>query len=588
VALVVAIYLRFDMAPTNTYLSNTGLLLALALPLQLLLGSLQGLYFGRWSYGSFEEVASVFKSTAAVGVLLFGFNAPSRPVPLSVPVLAAVFALVLMAAARYAWRLIEERRKRPSDTTNRVVVFGAGEGGRQIVTSLLRDPSSRYLPVALIDDDPRKQHLRVRGVPVQGTREQLAEVAQSVDADTLLVAIPSGDATLVREVTEQASGVDLAVQVLPPVSELFDGPLSERDIRPPTMSDLLGRREIDTDLAAIAHYLAGKRVLVTGAGGSIGSELCRHVNRFGPAELVMLDRDESALHDVQLSITGRALLNDPSVVVCDIRDEDALNEVFATHRPEVVFHAAALKHLPLLEMYPAEALKTNVWGTLNVLDAATRHGVGRFVNISTDKAADATSVLGFTKRITERLTAGAHVVGDGVYLSVRFGNVLGSRGSVLTTFEEQIKAGGPVTVTHPEVMRYFMTVEEAAQLVIQAGAVGRGREVMVLDMGEPVRILDVAKRLIDLAEKPVEVVFTGLRPNEKLTENLFGQGEVDIRPHHPLISQVDVAPLSGGLVRAVSAAGESRSLVQQLLILSGADVTSIGFEDAPSALARLG
>jgi FlaA1/EpsC-like NDP-sugar epimerase len=260
---------------------------------------------------------------------------------------------------------------------------------------------------------------------------------------------------------------------------------------------------------------------------------------------------------VQLSIEGRAMLDSRLLVVCDIRDKAALAAVFDEHRPEVVFHAAALKHLPLLEMWPAEAVRTNVFGTQNLLDAAQRAGVTKFINISTDKAANPTSVLGYSKRVAERLTAAAGTDGEGTYLSVRFGNVLGSRGSVLTTFRQQVEAGGPVTVTDPEVTRYFMTVEEAVQLVIQAGAIGDNGEALVLDMGEPVRIADVARQLVAQAPRPVEIVYTGLRPGEKLHEDLFGTGEVDVRPRHPLISQVPVPALAIDEVSSVLVSGNA-------------------------------
>jgi FlaA1/EpsC-like NDP-sugar epimerase len=318
-------------------------------------------------------------------------------------------------------------------------------------------------------------------------------------------------------------------------------------------ADLLGRHEIHTDVESIAGYLTGKRVLVTGAGGSIGSELCHQIYRYAPATLVMLDHDESALHGVQLSIEGRAMLDSPNLVLVDIRDTDRMKDVFAFHRPEVVFHAAALKHLPLLERHPEEAIKTNVWGTLSLLHLAQGSGVERFVNISTDKAADPTSVLGYSKRITERLAAHVGREDSGTFLSVRFGNVLGSRGSVLETFRAQLDAGGPVTVTDSDVTRYFMTVEEAVQLVIQAGAIGQTGEVLVLDMGEPVRVADVAHRLASMCERPVEVVYTGLRPGEKLHEVLLGQGEIDARPNHPLISQIEVPPLEPAAAWALDA-----------------------------------
>jgi len=335
----------------------------------------------------------------------------------------------------------------------------------------------------------------------------------------------------------------MRVFVLPPVSELLGSPIGVADIRPLTESDLLGRREVRTDLAEIAGYLTGRCVLVTGAGGSIGSELCRQLIGFEPHTLVMLDRDESALHAVQLSIDGRAQLDTRDLVVCDIRDRRRVQEVFSEHRPDVVFHAAALKHLPLLEMHPGEAVKTNVLATQTLLEVARQYDVDRFVNISTDKAADPISVLGYSKRVAERLTAAAGRSTGRPYLSVRFGNVLGSRGSVLTTFKAQVTSGGPLTVTHPDVTRFFMTVEEAVQLVIQAGAVGGAGEALVLDMGEPVRIEQVAQRLIAQSDEAIEVVYTGLRPGEKLHESLFGRTEIGERRSHPLITHVDVPPL---------------------------------------------
>ena len=312
----------------------------------------------------------------------------------------------------------------------------------------------------------------------------------------------------------------------------------------------------------MSRRLAGQRVLVTGAGGSIGSELCRQLYRLRPAELIMLDRDESALHAVELALRGRALLDSEDAVLADIRDAGRVRQVFEQFRPQVVFHAAALKHLPLLERYPAEAVKTNVWGTQAVLDAAAACGVECFVNISTDKAADPVSVLGFTKRITERLTAQMAGQAGGTYLSVRFGNVLGSRGSVLTALSAQIAEGGPVTVTHPEVRRYFMSAAEAVQLVLQAAAIGRGGEALVLDMGHCVRIADLARRLTASACRDVEIVFTGLRPGEKLTEDLLGRGEPDYRPCHPLVMHVPVpglAPAQLGALDPQAGAGPLRA-----------------------------
>ncbi|XVU23137.1 polysaccharide biosynthesis protein [Actinoplanes sp. CA-054009] len=563
-ALLIATLLRHDGDLAEVDLTGLAVLAAVAAAVLAVAGSWSGLYTGRWQYGCFEEIAAVAKTLAVTTPVLFVLDTLlGRLVPRSAIIGAGLIALVLAAGVRYSVRLLRDQRLRPSPEHGvRVVVMGAGEGGAQAVRSMLRSPSSPYVPVALLDDDPAKRTLQIMGVPVAGTRRALAEVVRRYGAHSVLIAIPSAGPELIRELTDAAAPMNVDVKVVPPVVELFGRTVSVDDIRPVTHADLLGRREIGIDLAAVAGYLAGRRVLVTGAGGSIGSELCRQVARFRPERLVMLDRDESGLHAVQLSLDGRGLLDDRNLVVADIRDQERLDEVFAEHRPHVVFHAAALKHLPLLEMHPSEALKTNIVGTYQVLQTALRHGVERLVNISTDKAADPVSVLGYSKRITERLTAAA------AYSSVRFGNVLGSRGSVLTAFAAQVEAGGPITVTDPDVTRYFMTVQEAVRLVIQAGARKSPGEVLVLDMGEPVRIADVAKRLADAAERHVAIVYTGLRPGEKLEESLFGAGETDNRPHHPLISQVPVPPLDGSVLSLLDPAAPRPDLVAVLRWLS--------------------
>ena len=404
-------------------------------------------------------------------------------------------------------------------------------------------------PVGFLDDNPDTHRLSISGVPVLGGRDQLSQARTRTGATTLLIAIPSADSALISDISARARELSMEVKVLPAVQNLNERPLDTSDIRDLTDEDLLGRRKVVIDLQQISDYLVNRRVLVTGAGGSIGSELCRQLARFNPAELIMLDRDESALHEVQLSIHGRALLDTPQTVLADLRDEATINHIFDTRKPEVVFHAAALKHLPLLERYPLEAYQTNVLGTLTLLNAAQRTGVGVFVNISTDKAANPISVLGYSKRIAERVTAAVgQTAKSGKYMSVRFGNVLGSRGSVLMSFRDQIAKGGPLTVTHRGVTRYFMTISEAVQLVIQAGAIGSSGEALVLDMGTPVSIYDVAKQLVANSGKPVEIEIVGLRAGEKVHEELFGDGEIDTRPRHPLISHVPVLPVDLGLL----------------------------------------
>jgi FlaA1/EpsC-like NDP-sugar epimerase len=497
------------------------------------------LHLGRFVVGSVDEIKglAVAIGGASFVVLVANLLRTPPPLPRSVPLLGATVSFLLMLGIRLVIRTHREGAFRPRNGAP-TLVFGAGDAGDQLIHSMLSDPTSPYLPVGILDDDHHKRHVRLRGVRMRGGRDQIAQAIAATGAEVVVIALPSADSSLVRDVSQRAVAAGATVRVLPGLAELLGKRVGIRDVRDINIADLLGRRQIDTNVEAIANYLRGRRVLVTGAGGSIGSELCRQVINYGPEELIMLDRDESALHALQLSIHGAASLDLPEVVLADIRDSETLQRVFTRRRPEVVFHAAALKHVNMLEQYPDEGWKTNVLGTRNVLDAAVFTGVSHFINVSTDKAADPVNVLGKTKRMAELLTATYAQRVMGQYLSVRFGNVLGSRGSVLDTFAAQIVRGGPVTITHPDVTRYFMTIPEAVQLVIQAGAIGGRGEVLVLDMGEPVRIADVAGQLIAMEGQAIDIVYTGLHPGEKLHEKLFGAGEVDRRPIHPLISHV--------------------------------------------------
>ncbi|WP_232667271.1 polysaccharide biosynthesis protein [Pseudonocardia sp. TRM90224] len=517
----------------------------IAVPAQWAGGVLSGAYRGRHYPGSAEEAVTLALVAAGVAVVLTAVAvAAPLQLPRSVPFAAALVMIPLAVGARVLWVMAKEVRGRRARTPMRpVIVFGAGDAGRQLIRAMHADPRGSYRPVAVLDDDPALRHRKVAGIAVGGGRADIAEVAARTGAGRLVIAMPSADPSTVAEIAEAAAQAGLGVQVLPPLKELFKDWVGLSDLRDLDVTALLGRRPVDTDVSAIAGFLRGRKVLVTGAGGSIGSELCRQIDRFGPAELMMLDRDESALHAVQLSIKGRALLDTSDVVLADIRDIGALHDIFQLRQPDVVFHAAALKHLPMLEQYPEEAWKTNVLGTQNVLEAALGAGVDRFVNISTDKAADPISVLGRSKRVGERLVASVATSTGLPYMSVRFGNVLGSRGSVITTFAEQISSGKPLTITHPDVTRFFMTIPEAVELVVQAGGIGRPGEVLVLDMGAPVRIVDLAEQLMALAGQTCPIVYTGLRVGEKLHEDLFGAGEQDLRPLHPAISHVDVPAL---------------------------------------------
>ena len=567
IALVMRSYLQ--AAPDISKIVKDSLIRVLPMVsvVQAVTGYIVGIYRRRWRYGSFDEVKGLILSALITTIILWVIRFLDTSVdafPRSAIVAGGILGLFFTAASRYSWRLIREQLRRPSaQNSTKLLIYGAGEGGIQIVNTMLRNPSSQYLPVAFLDDNTKTHRLRISGVPVLGGRNEIAKVAQRTGASALLIAIPSADSTVVNEIVEIARNSKLNVKILPVVQSLDDRQVDAADIRDLTDEDLLGRRRVKIDLDEISQYLVNRRVLVTGAGGSIGSELCRQLVRFNPSEIIMLDRDESALHEVQLSIYGRALLDTPQTVLADLRDERAINEIFDSRKPQVVFHAAALKHLPLLERYPHEAYQTNVLGTATVLNAAQRTGVEVFVNISTDKAANPISVLGFSKKIAERLTADlASRTNQGKYISVRFGNVLGSRGSVLMSFRDQIAKGGPVTVTHRGVTRYFMTISEAVQLVVQAGAIGRTGEVLVLDMGKPVNIHDVAEQLVKNSGKPIKIEVVGLRVGEKVHEELFAEGETDERPRHPLISHVAAKPINQAILTKNPA--DSRELMIKL------------------------
>ena len=544
-ATAVVLGVRLDFTVSDIQWRSTLRYLVISMVMLVAVGYVTKFYRGRFRVGSFDEVTGLAAQFAVVGLttaLLFTMLDPT--LPRSIPVLVPPIALVSAAAGRWLFRTIRDRNGSPGDERlKRALVYGAGDAGYQLLSLLRAERNPEHVVVGLIDDNPAKRHLRLHGVPVVADRRTFISAAQELDADTVILAIPSASGAFVGKLQDEVDHSGLRFLTLPPVSEMIGGRVDLGSIRKVDITDVLGRHPIDTDLGDIADYLSGRRVLITGAGGSIGSELARQVHRFGPSRLVLLDRDESALHAVQLSLHGHGLLDDEDTVLNDIRDLEALDAVFAEHRPEIVFHAAALKHLPLLERFPDEGWKTNVEGTRNVLEAAHRHGVEHFVNISTDKAADATSVLGSTKRLAEQLTAWYADTTGRRYISVRFGNVLGSRGSMLQAFNAQIEQGGPLTVTHPDVTRYFMTIPEACELVVQAGAIGLPGDVLVLDMGTPVKILDVARRMIATSGKRIDITFTGLREGEKLHEVLFSNHEDPAPTKHPMVRSVAVPPV---------------------------------------------
>lgn len=544
-ATIVVIGARYDFTINDLQWRSAILYMAVSCALIASIGYTFKMYRGRYRVASFDEARGLSLLILTVAVLTFIIFVllDAAGLPRGIAVLVPPVALVASAGGRWFYRAWRSRTRDTDRRTKNVLIYGAGDAGHQLLRLIFTDANSDFRVVGFIDDHEAKRNLRLMGVPVLGSRLDFTRIANETSAETVILAITDASGEFIGEVQDLVEGAGLEFLALPPLTQMIGGRVNLADIRKVDIADVLGRRQVNTDLGAIADYLTGRRVLVTGAGGSIGSELARQVHKFGPAELILLDRDESALHAVQLAIYGKGLLDTPDVVLADIRDVDALRPIFEQHRPEIVFHTAALKHLPMLEQYPEEGWKTNVLGTLNLLTLAQEHKVKHFVNISTDKAADPTSVLGRTKRLAEQLTAWAAERADGNFMSVRFGNVLGSRGSMLHTFNAQIEGGGPITVTHPDITRYFMTIPEACELVIQAGAIGGPGEVLVLEMGSPIKILDVAKRMIAQSGKAIEIVFTGLRPGEKMHEDLFGEAEQGVPTVHPLISKVAVPPL---------------------------------------------
>ena len=568
-----ATWLRYDFHTGPAFTTGTLLVAVVAVAVHIAVGALAGPYAIGHSRGSFEEAADIARTVVFTTAVLAAWIFAVGPVfvPRSVPLLGGLVALSAMCTARFVLRSVRARQVSGRPGQKRVLIFGVGAAGRQLVRRMVHGTDTGFVPVALLDDDPTKRRLAVEGVRVRGTREDIGAVAEATGASALIIALPTADGALVRDLTRRATEAGLETLILPPLREIISGRSRSHDLRDVHLEDLLGRRPIALDTTAVADHLGGRRVLVTGAGGSIGSELAQQISRFGPAKLFLLDRDESGLQATQLALTGHGLLDDDMAVLADIRDLETLRGVFARTRPEIVFHAAALKHLPLLESFPLEAWKSNVVGTLNVLTAAAEVGVSTFVNISTDKAADPSSVLGCSKRVAERLTAGFARRHDGRYVSVRFGNVLGSRGSVVHLFTAQIARGGPITVTHPDIERFFMLIPEACQLVLEAGAMGPDGEAMVLDMGEQVKIVDVAKSLIGLSSnrRAIEIVFTGLRPGEKMSEELFAAGDDPQPTTNALITSVRVPRLDASGLGSREPADHEEARARMLALAEG-------------------
>lgn len=562
--------LRFDFQLDRVNITGMLLCAGIAVVVFLVCGPL-AIYRGRYFGGSTDQFAAIAGTVAlGVGLMWVGeFAFASRLlIPTSVPLSAGALFVVIKSLETWARRNLRQRTLSVTRGSRPALVVGAGEQGMVALDMIAQDPRSEYVAVGMLDDDPAKRHLRYNGIRVLGTTAEIADQVDRTGASVVVIATEELEPQDLQRIASDLDERPIELKVLPNLAEsdfrhqeadstAVSG-LRHRGFRDVALEDLIGRQPISTNLETISGEITDRVVLVTGAGGSIGSQLCRQVARFNPRRLVMTDRDESGLHATQLGLEGAALLTSEDLVLGDLRDTAFVDDLVGKAKPDIIFHAAALKHLTFLERFPEQAVQTNIGASLDLLDAAVDNDVSAFVHISTDKAAGATSVLGRTKFSIERAVATVAAETGRRYMSVRFGNVLGSRGSVLETFVAQVAAGDPVTVTDENVTRYFMTADEACELVLQAAAIGSPGETLVLDMGAPIRIDDLAKRVIALSGRSdVEVVYTGLRPGEKLTESLLSPGEPDDRPNHPLITQVSIRPIDVGALRTIVA--DSRS-----------------------------
>lgn len=512
-----------------------------------------GLFRGWWRYVSMSDLMQIVKANTVASlafVLYVVLVYRMANVPRSVLILDGIFCFLLMGGVRFATRAFRENYfpmfNDATQILKRILIVGAGDAGQMIAREVRSNRRLGFELVGYVDDDPRKRKVQFQGATVLGKLDALAKIVKREKVEEIVIAIPSATGGQIRSIVNQCRQLDVQFKILPGVGDLINGSVSVQQLRDVKLEDLLGREPISLDQVQISNYLQDKRVLVTGAGGSIGSEICRQIARFKPAKLILFENAETPLFLIEKELVE----NCPDIpivpIIGDVRNRSRVNVIFDDHMPEVVFHAAAYKHVPMMEANPAEAVNNNIQGTRLLADAADQFGVQNFVMVSTDKAVRPTNVMGASKRAAELYVQSLSQKSKTHFVTTRFGNVLGSNGSVIPTFKEQIKKGGPVTVTHPDVTRFFMTIPEATQLVLQAGSMGQGGEIYLFDMGEPVKIVSLAEELIRLSglqpHDDIEIVYTGLRPGEKLYEELLLADEGTLPTHHEKICVASSVP----------------------------------------------
>ncbi|HEY6007461.1 MAG TPA: nucleoside-diphosphate sugar epimerase/dehydratase [Geobacteraceae bacterium] len=554
---LLAFLLRFDLQLSPSLWQLFWLSLPVVLVVKPLVFLSFRFYRNLWRYASLRDALDIVRVVTTASLVAGVIFVPRHLFtffPRSILVIDWFLLLFLVLAGRVAWRLYREMSAGNDTGGTRALLFGAGEAGSKLLSEIRRQTGSPYHVVGFVDDDATKHGMLLNGVPILGGRGQLPALVKEYNISEIIIAVPSARGNVLRSIMENCRGLNVRCRTLPSLGDIIDGKISVSQIRDVDINDLLGRAPVILDEAGISRYLAGKKVLISGAAGSIGSEICRQVARFAPRTLILLDNAETPLFYVERELTARFPEMNIVAVLGDVRNAGKVELIFAEFAPDAVFHAAAYKHVPVMEQSPTEAVMNNIVGTRIMADAAHRFGARDFVMISTDKAVRPTSVMGASKRVAEIYVQGLSRRSSTNFSTVRFGNVLGSNGSVIPLFREQISKGGPVTVTDRDVVRYFMTIPEAAQLVLQAGCLGKGGEIFVLDMGEPVRIVSLAEELIRLSGlipyEDIDIVFTGLRPGEKLFEELLIDGEGIVPTTH---DKIRIAASVGSDLRQVTA-----------------------------------
>lgn len=580
----VAYLLRFDFSIPVSQIQHMLVVIPFLVPIKLLAFYVFGLYRGMWRYTGLKDLVRIFEANlfaqlALVAVLLFltRFSGLSRSIFILDGVLSFLFCIGLRTAIRLYFSVQEDGFTAKMSLFSlgngckkggiKTLVIGAGQAGEALLREIIHNKRLNYQPIGLIDDDPTKKGRSIHGVPVLGILKNMKSIVSQHKVQELLIAMPSATGKQMRRVMECCGACGVSYKTLPSLGEIIDGKVTVKALRDVSYEDLLGRSQVELDNPAIAEHLTGKTILITGAGGSIGSELCRQVVKFDPARLILVDSNELNIFSIDAELKNEIGFKKQIVILGRVQDSDLMNRAFSLYRPEVVFHAAAYKHVPLVENNPWEGVFNNIQGSLVTMKSAAQHGVKRFVLVSTDKAVRPTNVMGACKRVTELIMQSLSN-GNTKFMAVRFGNVVGSSGSVIPFFRRQIEKGGPVTVTHPEATRYFMTIPEASRLILQASSMGLGGEIFVLQMGTPVKIADMAEDLIRLSGKEphrdIEIKFTGLRDGEKLYEELITSGEGISKTWHNKIMVLEAEGLCHGLTSQESAQAWLQTRIDKL------------------------